>query len=297
MRCNRGMKIGVSSYSFSRLVRSGAMTQLSVIQKAKEMGFDAIEFSTFSLPEKETPLTFAPRVKEECEHVGIEVVSYTIGADFIKGSNGDWKAEIERLKDEVRVAKILGVPVMRHDVSTGFPIGYRGKKGFADALDVLAKGCRGVTEFAADLGVKTMVENHGFFCQDSQRVEMLVNEVNHENFGVLLDIGNFLCVDEDPGQAVGRLLPYAFHVHAKDFHVKQGTCTVPGEGWFQTRGGNYLRGAIIGHGEVPVLQCLRLLKRTGYDGVVSVEFEGIEDPLTGIRIGLDNLRRYIQCIE
>jgi sugar phosphate isomerase/epimerase len=290
------MKIGVSSYSFSRLVGAGTMTQLDVIAKAKEMGFDAIEFAGFHLPEGETPLSFAPRVRDECERVGIELASYTIGADFINGSDGDWRAEVERLKDEVRVASILGVPVMRHDVSSGFPYGYRGKKGFSDALDTLVRGCREVTEFASDLGVKTTVENHGYFCQDSERVEMLVNGVNHVNFGVLLDIGNFLCVDEDPGQAVGRLVPYTFHVHAKDFHVKQGTCPAPGEGWFQSRGGNYLRGAIIGHGDVPIVQCLRILRRIRYDGVVSIEFEGMEDPITGIRIGLDNLRAYLQCV-
>lgn len=290
------MKIGVSSYSFSRLVGSGRMTQLDVIAKAKEMGFDAVEFSTFQLPEGETPLSFAPRVKDECERVGMEVVSYTVGADFINGSNGDWQAEVERLKDEVRVASILGVPVMRHDASCGFLPGFRGKRGFGDALDVLVKGCRAVTEFASDFGIKTTVENHGFFCQDSERVEMLVNGVNNENFGVLVDIGNFLCVDEEPGKAVGRLAPYAFHVHVKDFHVKKGTCPSPGEGWFLSRGGNYLRGAIIGHGDVPVVQCLRILKRAGYDGVISIEFEGMEDPMTGIRIGLDNLRRYLQCV-
>ena len=138
-----------------------------------------------------------------------------------------------------------------------------------------------------------MVENHGFFCQDSERVEQLANGVNHPNFGLLVDMGNFLCVDEDPALAVGRVAPYAFHVHAKDFHVKQGTDTNPGAGWFRSRGENYLRGAIIGHGIVPVLPCLRILKKAGYDGYLSVEFEGLEDPLRGVPMGLDNLRRYL----
>ena len=44
------MKIGVSSYSFSRLVGSGQMTQLDVVAKTKAMGFDFIEFSGLSLP-------------------------------------------------------------------------------------------------------------------------------------------------------------------------------------------------------------------------------------------------------
>ncbi|MDP2990941.1 MAG: sugar phosphate isomerase/epimerase [Kiritimatiellota bacterium] len=288
------MKIGVSSYSFSRLVAGGQMQQIDVIAKTKEMGFDVIEFSTLALPKGMQALDFAPRLKAESDRVGLKVVNYTIGADFINGSKGDWKAEAERLKDEVRVAKILGVPGMRHDATRGFPAGYKGACGFDDALPTLIKGCRLVTEFAADLGIRTMVENHGCFCQDSERVEKLVNGVNHPNFGALVDMGNFLCADEDPARAVGRMMPYAFHCHAKDFHVKPGTAPNPGTGWFQSRAGNWLRGSIIGHGDVPVTQCLRTMKRAGYDGVLSIEFEGMEDVLTGIAASLANLRRYEQ---
>ena len=139
-----------------------------------------------------------------------------------------------------------------------------------------------------------MTENHGYISQDSVRIEKLLTAVAHPNFGVLLDLGNFYCVDEDSAQAVGRLAPYAFHAHAKDFHIKSGNGVNPGEGWFMSRGGNYLRGAIIGHGDVPLLQAIRALKRSGYDGVLSVEFEGMEDPLVGVRIGQANLRRLVE---
>lgn len=291
------MKIGVSTYSFSRLVKNGSMRQIDVIAKSKEMGFDGVEFSTLALPSGETPLTFAPLLKEECDHVGIETVNYTISADFINGSNGDWEAEVVRLKDEVRVAHILGVKGMRHDATQGFPAGYKGQKGFDNALPILAKACRAITEFASEFGIRTMVENHGLFCQDNERVEKLVNEVNHPNFGVLLDMGNFLCVDEDPAKAVGRLIPYAFHVHAKDFHFKSGMLPDPGTGWFRSRGGNYLRGAVIGHGDVPVKQCLKTIKRAGYNGAVSIEFEGMEDTFMGISLGLENLRRFLLEVE
>ena len=107
-------------------------------------------------------------------------------------------------------------------------------------------------------------------------------------------MGNFLCADEDPALAVARLTPYVSHVHAKDFHVKPGTAANPGEGWFCSRGGNYLRGAIVGHGNVPVLQCLRVIKSSGYDGVLSIEFEGLEEPLTGIAMGRENLIRFLE---
>jgi sugar phosphate isomerase/epimerase len=53
---------------------------------------------------------------------------------------------------------------------------------------------------------------------------------------------------------------------------------------------------VIGHGEVPIVQCLRIMKRAGYEGVLSIEFEGIEEPLRGIAIGLANLRRYTALV-
>jgi len=287
------MQLGVSSYSFSRLVQSGAINQLDVIQLVKNIGFEVIEFSALSLPEGETTLSFAPKIREACDEAGLPIVNYTVGADFINGSNEDWKAEVERVKDEVRVAQILGAPGMRHDATRGFPREFKGKKSFDDALPMLIPAIREVTDFAADLGVRTMVENHGFFCQDSDRVEKLVNGVDHENFGILIDMGNFLCVDEDPATAIGRLIPYAFHVHAKDFHVKTGTSPDPGKGWFNSRAGNYLSGAIIGHGEVPLLSCLSIMKKHEYDGVLSIEFEGLEHPSVGLRIGFSNLKRYL----
>jgi sugar phosphate isomerase/epimerase len=290
------MKIGVSSYSFSRLVQSGALAQIDVIQKAKEIGFDVIEFSTIKVPEGKTLPEFAADLRAEAQAVGMEIVNYTIGADFLRGSQGNLTAEIERVQREVDVAAILGTPGMRHDATFGWPADHIGPKSFDAALPRLAEGCRAVTEYAASKGIKTMVENHGFFCQESFRVEKLITAVDHPNFGVLVDMGNFLCADEEPASAVARLMPFAFHCHAKDFHVKPGTDVAPGKGWFQSRAGNYLRGAIIGHGNVPVLQCLKVLQRDGYGGVLSIEYEGIEDVLLGIQIGHDNLRRMVAMV-
>ncbi len=104
------IRIGVSSYSFSRRVKSGEMQQIDVIAAAAEMGFDAIEFSTIDVPEGETLESFAAQLAAEAEKIDIPIANYTIGADFLNGSNGDLAAEIARLQAEVRVARILGVP-------------------------------------------------------------------------------------------------------------------------------------------------------------------------------------------
>ena len=111
---------------------------------------------------------------------------------------------------------------------------------------------------------------------------------------MLVDIGNFTCADDKPEIADSRVAPYAAYVHVKDFHIKSAEGTNPGEGFFTSRNGTYLRGAVIGHGNVPVQQCLRTLKKAGYDGNYAIEFEGIEHPMTGLKIGLANLKKYLE---
>jgi sugar phosphate isomerase/epimerase len=291
------MKIAVSSYSFSRLINNGAMSQLDCIERAADMGFDAIEFVDIIPHDGSSQQTYAEKLRKKADECKIDVLTYTFGADFLTGSGGDVNAEIERVKKQIDLAVLLGAGGVRHDATNGFAKDKREYRGFDNALPHIADACRQVTEYAANLGVRTMVENHGFFCQDSKRVEKLVNTVAHPNFGWLVDIGNFLCADESPVTAVGRAAPYAFHVHAKDFHVKSGMHPSPGEGFFKSRAGNYLRGAIIGHGNVPVKQCISALMSAGYNGSVSIEYEGMEDPILGIRIGLDNLKRYIKQAE
>ena len=103
-------------------------------------------------------------------------------------------------------------------------------------------------------------------------------------------MGNFLCADENPITAVSRCAPYAFNVHAKDFLFKSGQEDQP-EGFFMTRGGNFIRGTVVGHGVVPVKQCVAALKRAGYDGYLTLEFEGMERNEDALKIGARYLRK------
>ena len=286
------MKIGVSSYSFQQLIGSGKETQLSIIRIASEMGFEGIEFTDLNVPEGMTEEQYASQIAEECGKYSIPVISYTIGANLLKTVECRNDEEVERVCRKLDVAKILGAPTLRHDAAWGFDDERKTYCGYEQALSLVVEGARKITNYAKKLGIVTMIENHGYFFQDSERVEKIITGVGDPNFGVLIDIGNFSCADEDNIKAVGRLIPYAKHVHAKDFHIKSGNGPDPGNGFFRSRGGNYLRGAIIGHGDVPVYQCIQNIKRSGYDGYVSVEFEGMEDCIRGIETGFENLKKY-----
>ena len=288
------MEYSVSLYSFYSAIQKGEMTPLDCVEKAAELGFDAVEavdFVNFSGAPEERQAK-ALELKQAAEANGLKISSLAIGADFLNGSGGDRDKEIQRVKEYVDLAALLGAPRMRHDITQGYARDSGKYQSYESLVPVLAQAVRQVADYAASKGVETMTENHGFFSQDSRRVELLYAAVNHPNFGLLCDIGNFLCADENPAEAVTRIAPYARYVHAKDFIRKSFYGEDPGEGAFRTRGGNFLRGTIIGHGNVPVKQCLHLLKAAGFDGTIAIEFEGMEPCVDGVRIGLANLKKY-----
>lgn len=280
------MKIGVSSYSFAKYIKANKCNYIDICNLAKEFGFDGIEFVDLDFPSfhiTTDPLACAKEIRAHCEEIGLEVIAYTVGANLLAE---DQNAEVARLCRCVDVAEALGAKVMRHDVCYALPTDRRFT--WQDAIGVMVPAIRRVTEYAEARGIRTCTENHGFIFQAPERVEALIRAVDHKNYGWLIDIGNFLCADADPLSATVNAAPYAFHVHAKDFLFKRADTPMP-TGFFKTAGKNFIRGTVIGHGVVPVVACMNVLRDAKYDGFVSVEFEGMEDCLPAIQAGLSFL--------
>ncbi len=285
------MKISVSSYSFQQYINASKLAHIDVIKQAHDMGFEAIEFIDLPASSYEEQVAYAHKLRAEADKYGMTINAYTIGSNLYRDTPEECAAEIERLKGQVDIAAILGCSVMRHDVCYG-----TGKTGnsrsFGLMLPTIAANARAVTEYAAEKGIKTCTENHGYIAQDSYRVEQLFNAVAHDNYGLLVDVGNFVCADEDNVTAVSRVAPYAVHVHAKDMYKS----TEPKPGYGQTRACNYFKGAIVGEGDCNVEKCLQILKKAGYDGYCSIEFEGSEDCIEGIAKGYENLKAMLLLI-
>lgn len=303
------MKIGVSSYSFSQYISAGKLTTRQAVAKAATMGFAAIEFTPFEPEEGMNRVEYANLLVSEAGKNQIEISAYVCGGDLLcysgmecQAGNGEdvpytkaalaravrRRAEVERLKSEVDLAAVLGVKLFRYDVLYRLPVGF----SFAQVLDEVSPAMRELAEYAKPYGIRTMIENHGQAFQDSDRLEQIYYAVNHENFGLLVDIGNFMCADEEPVLAVSRVANLAAHVHAKDFVRMDFYSEESKEHYFTTRACNYLKGTAVGNGAVKAGQCLEILKQAGYDGYVDIEFEGPEDCLEELEKGLAFLKKY-----
>nr|WP_154959927.1 sugar phosphate isomerase/epimerase family protein [Paenibacillus xylanexedens] len=283
------MKVGLSTYSLQQALDRKELTVPDTIRWIAEQGGQHVEIVPMGFSLIDNP-ALMEEIKAAAQEVGIDISNYAIGANFAVQENAETlEEEIQSVMRHVDVAAALGVKRMRHDVAfRPAPEGIVAQ--FEADLPVLVKACQRIADYAAGFGITTSVENHGYYVQSSERIQRLLHETGRENFKTTLDIGNFLCVDEDPVSAVKNNISYASIVHAKDFYWRSSTRN-PGEGWFQTSHGNYLRGAIVGHGDIDMPEVFRVMKRSGYDGYISVEFEGMEDCRTASRIAMDNVRR------
>lgn len=280
------MKLGISSYSLYQAMQEKTLTLSDVIEWTAEIGGEHIEIVPlgFSFAEDENLIDL---IRERTAAAGIEISNYAIGANFITDTLEAYEAEIQRVLNEVDYAHRLGVKLMRHDVASRPD---RSLVRFHEDLERLAHACQVIADYAAQYGMVTSVENHGFYIQASDRIQALVHAVNRPNFKTTLDIGNFVCVDENPVVAVRANIPLASMVHIKDFYIRPSDRN-PGEGWFQSTGGNYLRGAIAGQGDLNLWSILRIIKHSGYDGYLSIEYEGMEECRKATQIAFDNVRR------
>lgn len=286
------MKIGVSSYSFSAYRTNTGAGYLDICELAKRIGYEAIEFTGLYIADdttREEKITLAKQIKEKCDSLGLKIPAYTVGANLI---GSDAEKVVDELIFCLDIAKILGAGTMRHDVTFGLPEGWT----YKDAIREATPRIRRIADEGAKRGIITCIENHGTIFQAPERVEELILAVDRPNFGWLCDIGNFLCADCEPSKSVSIAAKYACHVHAKDFLYRSEDDPAHSGFNIKTAGGNYLRGTVVGHGIVPVRECLDLLKKSGYDGYVSVEFEGAEEPLYALENGYKNLRLILESL-
>ena len=295
------MLLGLSSYSIDPVIESGEMDVLQAVDWIASQGAECIELVPFAfkLMDEEGNIDrgLIRSLVRRAKDAGIAIVNYSILADLCKETPEEFAAEVARIQRHVDVAAELGLSIMRHDVCAfRRPRGENGLEYFDRLLPQIVDGAGQIADYAAGRGVTTLIENHGFFANGCDRVERILNQVHRDSYGLLLDTGNVICVDEDPVAAALRLAPRAKMIHLKDFYIRKrdpGDTTLfdCGGHWFRSMAGRYLRGAILAQGDLDIWEILGAIKRSGYDGAIAIEFEGLEDPKYASRVSLENARR------
>ena len=290
------VKFGVSIYSISRKITNKEITPEYGVKWLAEQGAEVIELVPFGFDlTKEGGLI--EKLSDAAKTSGVKLENYSLNANFLFDNADDYNVEIARIKEHIDVVSKLGMESIRIDCSSyRRDINTNHIENFIAAVPKIAETYEMLCDYAGRSGITVLLENHGHLANGSDRIRQLLKTVKSKNFGHQLDVGNYICVDETPEIAVKKMASFAKTIHMKDFYIRSKD---PGDAtlfdcsgsWFRSLNGAYLRGSILGQGDLDIYEIIGIIKKSGYSGSIYVEFEGLEDCFYGTKVSLDNLKR------
>ena len=280
------MTLGVSMWSYFPAWRDGKLDIPGFIHEASRAGADFVELLDFFYRDRDHDRQIAHKALQE---TGLPVAIFSISNNFAKPDATDRRAELGKVKAGVDEAVRYGAGIVRiyaGDVTEG--VTFDQARGWI--LDGLSESVR----YAESQGVKRALENHGKLAGRSEQVRALVDEVRvltgSKTLGANPDTGNFVLVLQKSDQAVREVAPVAHMVHFKDFQLAPEGHT--GFAYSAVDGTRYV-GTAVGEGDVDLAACIRELKTSRFDGPLSVEYEGLEDPMQAVPRSIANARQYL----
>ncbi|GAB5442538.1 MAG: sugar phosphate isomerase/epimerase [Fuerstiella sp.] len=272
----RRTRFAVSSYSFWQFKNQDLRSIETCIDLAAEWGFDGVEILEMQMTDTSNPTL--QKLKQRAFVNGLDLCGFSTHQGWVSPDAQRRRQNTEKTIRSIELAYALGIPTMR--VNTGRwgtsgnfdelmanrgiePTleGYTEEDGFKWVIDGLSE-CLPTAE---KCGVTLGLENHWGLGRTPEGVMKIVNAIDSPWLKTTLDTGNFL---EDPYDRLEMMADDAVLVQAKTYY---------GGGMWYTLELDYPRIA-------------RLLRKHNFNGYVSLEFEGKEDPRTAIPRSLDMLR-------
>ena len=275
---NGANRIGVSSYSFWGFRRQELRSLHTNLEHAARMGFDGLEVLQRQL--ESTERAALQKIKRHAFVLGLDLMGYSTHQGFLSPDKEKRRKNIDHTIDCLEQAYQLGIPTMRVNSGTwGTSRNFdelMKKRGIEDPIEGYTEedaykwvidAYETLIPEAAKRGVVMGLENHWGLGVTPEGVKRVVGAVGSEWLQVTLDTGNFL---EDPYDRLTQLAPQTVLMQCKTYF---------GGGRWYTLDLDYARIA-------------RIMKQAGFQGYVSLEFEGKEDPLTAIPKSLQLLSRH-----
>lgn len=262
----KGNPIAVSTYSFWRF-RDNPHDRLSIetcIDQAAEMGFDGVEILHMQMFDDESPARLQ-RLKRQAFVNGLALCGFSTHQGFVSPKAEERQKDIDHTIHCIELAYQMGIPTMR--VNTGrwgtsrsfdelmanrgieptLP-GHTEDEAFKWVIDSFEK-CLPAAE---KCGVLLGLENHWGLGRTPEGVLRIIDAIDSPWLQATLDTGNFL---EDPYDRLEMMAPKTVYVQAKTYY---------GGGTWYTLDLDYPRIA-------------KMLRKHGYKGYISLEFEGKGD--------------------
>jgi len=257
------MKIGCSTWSFHRDMTEKRLTLEGFLEACANFKMDGVELVDFQFPAKDA--SYLQKIKKKIDSFDLELSALAVSNDFIKVEPKELQKQVEYVSKWIRMAARLNANVLR-------VFGGEIREGIDSekAYELVMKGLQGCIGLAERHGVTLALENHGTFTSNPNIVLKLIKEFESKSLRSCLDTGNF--PPEIRYKAIKMVAPFAAHVHAKAYNFdKEGNET-----------------------SIDYEQVFSILRESGYNRFISIEYEGSGDETKGVGKSFELLRRFLK---
>lgn len=270
----RGSKLGISTYSYWHF--DGEPVPITdVIDEASAIGVGAVDVLHRQMP-REDP-EYARELRRYAFEQGVGLICLSIHQDFVTPDERQRQHHVNHTKHTLELASQMGIPCIRVN---------SGRWGTIDSFDkLMAEGgneppLEGYSEddayrwcieafekcvpVAREKGVVMALENHWGLTSSAEGVLRIVQEVDSPWLKVLADTGNF---PDRTYEQLEALASETILVSAKTYYG--------GGEWYSL--------------DLDYERIAGIFRDAGFEGYVTLEFEGTAEPAASVRKSLTRL--------
>ncbi|MEM1997698.1 MAG: sugar phosphate isomerase/epimerase family protein [Candidatus Bathyarchaeia archaeon] len=227
-----------------------------IVRSAAEMGYDGVEFrgllEDLDISRRPEFTRDLNKTKRLLADYGISISGISISARFAVVDPEEKREQFSETRRNMALAAELGVSIVR--VYGGrIPEGYTHET----IMPIIAQNLREIGDEAEGYDVTLALETHDDWV-DTALCAQLMREVNHKRVRILWDLHHpYRMRGESPEETYRNIGQYTVSIHVKDSIIEN----------------NKVKYVLLGEGDIPIKEMLKMLLEGGYSGYAIVEWE------------------------
>jgi len=262
------LKTSLNAYSFNGPLTKGEMNLDQLLEFCAANQLDAVDITAYYFPGyPEIPSDeYLYHIKQKAFLLGLEISGTGVRNDFTDPNPAKRKASVELVKKWIVAAEKLGAPVIRVFSGTADTKGLAREK----VVDYMVSDLKECAEFGKAHGVVVAIQNHNDFIKTADQAIEVIQRINSDWFGLILDIGSFRT---DPYKEIAQTIPYAVNWQLKETLFVNGV-----------------------EQKTDVERLMKIIKESGYRGYLPIETLGEGDPKVKVPQFLNEIREAIKKV-
>ena len=260
---SKKLKTSLNAFSFNAPLLAGTMTIDEMLDFCAELGFEGVDITGYYFKgyPQVPPDEYLYHVKRKAFRLGIEISGTGVRNDFTLADESKRQGEVQLVKNWIDVAVKIGAPVIRIFAGTQKNEGIAREK----VLEWMLRDIRTCVDYGKKNGVVIGLQNHNDFIQTAQQVNEIIETVNSEWLGLILDTGSYRV--NDPYSEISSSIK-----HAVNWQIKENV---------------FINGK---EAETDLKKLMTIINTSGYAGYLPIETLGEGDPKVKIKILFEKLK-------